>query len=422
MGVSLLGLGVMSWQKSNISSNNTTFYAKENELKNTPQRQVAAQIEINTETLTKANIATSVMTTINHDEKPIIMNQTTLNQAQKVVKSKNSNEKLLNSNQSELEKQAKNITSTFLVANEIEAEKTNIGTENISNILLNEAKRVVGVTEENSPQVKFKITENQNYKIDFLPFLTTKEILFEVVKNDALKRVDFQLKQPVKNLGHEISVAFGAGLASRNTLKTSDTDKNVGNISNVIVWASDLKYNHFLKKNHYISLGLQANQFVNLLTYDNTKKELILQSDSLKRLAFNVTTGQVYIANDTLRITKEIQRQVLQYQQFSNLNVTFGAGKIWSKNRFRYQIGADFGLSILQKQEANYLDENLILQPFSTKRKVQSNIQIYTQIGYQCNRNTHIFTQIAYNQSFTSLDGLAKYNTMFLKLGIGRRF
>jgi outer membrane protease len=177
-----------------------------------------------------------------------------------------------------------------------------------------------------------------------------------------------------------------------------------------------------LKKNHYISLGLQANQFVNLLTYDNTKKELILQSDSLKRLAFNVTTGQVYIANDTLRITKEIQRQVLQYQQFSNLNVTFGAGKIWSKNRFRYQIGADFGLSILQKQEANYLDENLILQPFSTKRKVQSNIQIYTQIGYQCNRNTHIFTQIAYNQSFTSLDGLAKYNTMFLKLGIGRRF
>ncbi len=430
MGIALLGLGVMSWQKSNVSSDNITFYTDKNQVQNASQKQVTAQTEMNRETIAKATVATSVSTAINNESNTTITNEAPLNQAQKAVKSdafakKSSVAKVLNSNQSELEKQAKNSTPTFLVTNEISAKKENIYTENAINILPNKDEKTIENITKNTVQPKTQTTDNQIFnieKIDFLPFLTAKEIVFETVKNNAPERVAVQLKQPVKKLNHEISLAFGAGFANRNALKTSDTDKNIGDINNVIVWASDLKYNHFLKKNHYISLGLQANQFVNLLTYNNTKKEVILEPDSLKRLAFNKTTGKVYIASDTLRITKEIDRQVLQYQYFSNLNLTFGIGKIWSKNRFRYQLGADFGLCILQKQKANYLDKNLTLQPFLTSQKVQSNVQIYTQIAYQFNRNTSIFSQIAYNQSFASLDGLAKYNTLFLKLGIGRRF
>ncbi len=430
MGITLLGLGVMSWQKSNVSSDNITFYTDKNQMQNASQKQVTAQTEINREIVAKSDIRTSVNTTSNFEATTTVTSPKGSNQAQKAVKSntftRNSDvRKGQNSNQSEFESQAKNIASAYLIANEIKAENANVNIENAINILPNENEKTIENITKNTGQIKTQKTDNQIFaieKIDFLPFLTAKEIVFETVKNNAPEKVAFQLKQPAKKLNHEISLAFGAGLANRNAVKTSDTDKNIGDIKNVMVWASDLKYNHFLKKNHYVSLGLQANQFVNLLTYDNTKKELILQPDSLKRLAFNPTTGKVYIASDTLRITKEIGRQVLQYQYFSNLNLTFGIGKIWSKNRFRYQLGADFGLCILQKQNANYLDKNLVLQPFTASRKVQSNVQIYTQVAYQCNRNTSVFSQIAYTQSFASLDGLAKYNTLFLKFGIGRRF
>lgn len=430
MGIALLGSAAFYWQKSNSNPNSITFYTDKNQVKNTSQKKVTVQTERNRETVAEANIETSVNTTINDESKATVTNETSLSQAQKTVKSnafakKSSVAKVLNSNQLEFEKQTKNSAPALLVTNEISAKKENIYTENTINIMPNEDEKTIESIIKNTAQSKTQITENQIFnieKIDYLPFLTAKEIVFETMKNNAPERIDFKLKQPVKKLNREISLAFGAGFANRNVLKTSDAGKNIGDINNVIVWASDLKYNHFLKKNHYVSLGLQANQFVNLLTYDNTKKELFLKPDSLKRLAFNKTTGQVYIANDTLRITKEIDRQVLQYQHFSNFNITVGIGKIWSKNRFRYQLGADVGLCILQKQKANYLDNNLVLQPFTLSQKVQSNVQIYTQIAYQCNRNTSIFTQIAYNQSFASLDGLAKYNTVFLKLGIGRRF
>ncbi len=146
-----------------------------------------------------------------------------------------------------------------------------------------------------------------------------------------------------------------------------------------------------------------------------------MKPDTLKKLAYNQVTGQVYITNDTLKITTETQRKVLQYQYFTNLNLTFGVGKTWNKNSFRYQVGADFGLSLLQKQKANYLDNNLSLQPLAAVRKIQSNVQIHVQAAYQYNMSTSIFGRMTYFQSLSSLDGIANYNALLLNFGVSKK-
>lgn len=205
-------------------------------------------------------------------------------------------------------------------------------------------------------------------------------------------------------------------------LEKNPDAKQIGDVKGFMAWNGNISFRHHFDNQFFVETGVQFNQMINTLSYEKTSQTTLFYPDSLKRIAINNATGQAYIAKDTFKVFRTINRKVFDYQRFTNVNLLFGGGKTWTKNRFKYQLGVNIAFLIYQKNKGIYLDENSISKNISAFQNNNFAWNIYSQLNYQMSKSNQIFAKIGYWQYLKPIENETKYGIPNLSFGYVRRF
>jgi hypothetical protein len=306
-------------------------------------------------------------------------------------------------------------------------ERENVATENQAifiqknkeeNININEEKAAIIDNINQEKQVVLSKEKLEN--MELLPMLSLSLLEETADKKEVLSFVPL-LKKPTTKYNNELLFAIGAGLVNRNVAKNPDV-KQVGTVKGVVAWNGNVSFRHHFDNQYFIETGVQFNRIINTLSYNKTSKTTLFFPDSLKRIAINNTTNEPYIAKDTFKVFRTTQRQVFYYQYFTNINLLIGGGKTWTKNRFKYQLGANAALLIYQKNKGIYLNENAVSEKIETANQTNVSVMLYGQANYQLSRTNQFFAKISYWQYLKPLENDTKYGIPFLAMGYVKRF